>query len=492
MTSTLLAHVRVGLGGPPRDVLVRDGRVTAIGGVGGVPPEPDTEVIAFADATLVPGFVDGHVHIEQWVRNLRAVDLGAARSPREAAVMMRDGMRAAHRTGIVWGQGIVPALWEEAPHKRVLDELVGDAAVAVSTIDLHTTWLSSAALDLVGLRGHPTGVLRETASIETKARLAAMVPPAELDAWVGESVAALPALGVTGLTDLAYADNVEAWRRRSRPGAVPVRVLAGVWTPWLDGAIAAGLRTGQVVAGTHGRVRVGPYKIVSDGSLNTRTAWCVDPYPHPAGAGDACGLSLVPLDELVELMGRAWAAGLEPAVHAIGDRANSAVLDAFERVGCPGRIEHAQLVSERDMPRFARLGVVASVQPQHAVTDRDVADLHWPGRTDRAYAFRSLHAAGARLELGSDAPVSPLDPRLAIADAVFRTDDDRPAWHPEQSVPLEVAFAAAAAGRGPVSVGDVADLVVIGGDPRAFDRAALRTMPVLTTMVGGTLTHRSV
>ncbi|WP_236795569.1 amidohydrolase [Amycolatopsis sp. GM8] len=489
MSSILLSNVRLGLGGPRSDVLVTGDRVAAIGAAGSNTPEGGTDVIRFDDATLVPGFVDSHVHVEQWVRNLRSIDLGAAKSPREAAMLVRDGKRGAHLT---WGQGIVPALWEQAPHKHFLDELVGDVPVAVSSIDLHTTWLSSAALDLVGMRDHPTGVLRETESIETKARLAAMMPVEELDAWIEESVATLPSLGVTGLTDLAYADNVEAWQRRSRGGAVPIRVRAGIWTAWLDAAIAAGHRSGRIVPGTHGRVQVGPYKIVSDGSLNTRTAWCVDPYPHPAEAGDACGLSLVPPGQLVELMGKAWAAGLEPAVHAIGDRANHEVLDAFARVGCAGRIEHAQLVSERDMPRFAELGVIASVQPQHAVTDRDVADRHWSGRTDRAYAYRSLHAAAARLELGSDAPVSPLDPRVAIADAVFRTGDDRPAWHPEQIIPLEVAFAAAGAGRRTVAVGEPADLVVIGGDPREYDRDALRTMPVLTTIVSGTLTHRAV
>jgi predicted amidohydrolase YtcJ len=489
MTSTLLGNVRLGLGGPRADVLVTGEHVAAIGASGSIRPEAGTDVIAFDDATLVPGFVDGHVHVEQWVRNLRSIDLNAARGPHEAATLVRAGLDATNAAKITWGQGIVPALWEQAPHKRFLDEVVGDVAVAISSIDLHTTWLSSAALDLVGLREHPTGVLRETESIETKARLAATMPAHELDVWVAESVATLPALGVTGLIDLAYADNIADWQRRSRSGPVPIRVRAGIWTPWLDATIAAGWRTGRLVPETHGRVQVGPYKIVSDGSLNTRTAWCADPYPHPA---DGCGLSLVSLDELVELMGRAWAAGLEPAVHAIGDRANTAALDAFARVGCTGRIEHAQLVSEPDLPRFAELGVIASVQPQHAVTDRDVADRHWSGRTDRAFAYGSLHAAGARLELGSDAPVSPLDPRMAIADAVFRTDDDRPAWHPEQSIPLDVAFAAAAAGRATVTVGDPADLAVIGGDPRDFDRDALRTMPILTTTVGGAVTHRVV
>jgi predicted amidohydrolase YtcJ len=195
---------------------------------------------------------------------------------------------------------------------------------------------------------------------------------------------------------------------------------------------------------------------------------------------------VVPPEELVPLMRRAWAHGLEPAVHAIGDHANQIGLDAFEAVGCRGRIEHAQLVASADLPRFAQLGVIASVQPAHAPDDRDVADRHWDGRTGRAFPYRSLLAAGATLEIGSDAPVAPLDPWDGIASAVTRTDDDRPAWHPEQRIPVEVALAAAAGGRRSVEVGDVADLLVAERDPA---RGELRDMPVVVTMVGGRITH---
>ncbi|WP_399128550.1 amidohydrolase family protein [Actinacidiphila sp. ITFR-21] len=151
--------------------------------------------------------------------------------------------------------------------------------------------------------------------------------------------------------------------------------------------------------------------------------------------------------ELVRLMARAAAHGIHPAVHAIGDRADTIALDAFDRVGGPGRIEHAQLVARRDLRRFARPGLVLGVQPAHAVDDRDVADRHWAGRTGRAYAYAELLRAGAALEIGSDAPVSPLDPWVGVAAAVHRTGaDGRPSWHPEQAVTLPEALAAAGAG----------------------------------------------
>jgi predicted amidohydrolase YtcJ len=200
---------------------------------------------------------------------------------------------------------------------------------------------------------------------------------------------------------------------------------------------------------------------------------------------------LIDEDELVEMMTIAAGNGLEPAVHAIGDHANTIALNAFERVACAGRIEHAQLIRPTDASRFARPGLVTSVQPQHAMSDRDIADRHWPDRTATAFPYGALLRAGARLELGSDAPVSEPDPWQAIADAVYRTDDDRPPWHVEQAIPLRAALEAASAGRATVEVGDPADLVVVPEDPATLSNQDLRSLPVLATMVAGRLTHRA-
>jgi predicted amidohydrolase YtcJ len=202
-------------------------------------------------------------------------------------------------------------------------------------------------------------------------------------------------------------------------------------------------------------------------------------HPHPSG------LPAVSPEELDALLGTAAAHGIRATVHAIGDRAAARVLDAFERLGLPGTIEHAQLVTAADLARFARLGLVASVQPEHALDDRDVTDLLWPGRTGRAFAYGSLHAAGVPLRLGSDAPVSPLDPWHAVAAAVHRTRDDRPPWHPEQELPLDVALAASVRGPLRVGAGDVADLVVLDADPLTAAPDVLRSMPVAATAVAG-------
>jgi predicted amidohydrolase YtcJ len=198
----------------------------------------------------------------------------------------------------------------------------------------------------------------------------------------------------------------------------------------------------------------------------------------------------LPYDRLVVLMRRAIAHGIETAIHAIGDHANQLVLDAFEATGARGSVEHAQLVSAADFARFARLGVVASIQPEHLVDDRDVADHFWPGRTGRAFAYDSLRRAGAELALGSDAPVAPLDPWITMASAVHRTKDGREPWHPEQSIPYAAALTASTRGRPRVRAWDPADLVIVDRDPATASADELRTMPVCGTLLGGRWTWR--
>src|ERR687897_1372011 len=152
------------------------------------------------------------------------------------------------------------------------------------------------------------------------------------------------ARGVVGIVDYEMRWNLGDWARRAASAAGLLRVAFGIYTQHLDRAITEGLRTGDAVPGTSGLVTVGGYKVITDGSLNTRTAWCFDPYPGLGDGEDPYGLSTVPYEELVPLMRRADAAGLTPAVHAIGDQANARALDAFEAVGCSGSIEHAQLL----------------------------------------------------------------------------------------------------------------------------------------------------
>ena len=489
MTAVLLRGVRLGSGGPLRDVRIQDGAVVTIGE--SVDARTGDEVWHHPDAVLLPGFVDGHVHATQWALRRSRVEVASARSPQQVADLLLAAVReSGRRDGVLAGHGYRDALWAQPPHKDLLETVLPGRPVVLVSHDMHSVWLSPAALALLG-REHPTGVLREQDALEVVQQLDTGRSDEEADARVAEAMAAAAARGLTEVIDFEFADNRRHWTRRAGGAApMPVRVRSAVWLPWLDEAVAHGQRTAEPLPGVRGPVETGPFKMIADGSLNTRTAYCHAPYPDSAADGGH-GLLLIEPEELTGLMARVWTAGLLPAVHAIGDRANSVVLDAFEQVGCPGRVEHAQQVRPDDAVRFARPGLVASVQPQHAMADRDVADHHWQGRTSWAFPYRSLLAAGARLELGSDAPVSEPLPLQAVSDAVRRTDDERPPWHPEQSIPLAAALPAASGGRTAVREGDRADLVLVGADPATVPASDLAQLPVLATLLAGRFTHRA-
>ena len=469
------------------DVLLAGGRVVAIGddlrAAGtGLDPQDGVQVVEAGGAVLLPGLVDSHVHLTQWAAARRRIDVAAATSPAEVADVLLA--RAVPGSDLVLGHGYRDGLWSGPAHRDVLDARFPDRPVVVVSMDLHAAWLNSAAATRFGV-GEPSGVLREAPAMELFAAVDA-VGANGLDRWVAEATSVAAARGVTGIVDLEYAP-IDVWARRENPA---VRVAAGIWPDWLDAAVAAGLRTGDRVPGAPERVRVGPVKYVVDGSLGTRTAFCHEEYPSGGH-----GMLRVPLAELEPALRRATAHGLAVAVHAIGDDAVRVALDGFEAAGCVGTLEHAQQVHPDDVPRFARLGVTASIQPRHVVDDRDTVERHWPTGAERAYPYASLHAAGARLLLGSDAPVARLDPWDALASAVHRSVDDRAPWHPEQHLPFEVALVASSGGRDGVHVGDVADLVLVAVDPaEAFatgGAAALRATEVLATVLGGEFTHRA-
>jgi hypothetical protein len=257
----------------------------------------------------------------------------------------------------------------------------------------------------------------------------------------------------------------------------------------------AQVRTGDLVGRTDGLVRMGPLKIISDGSLNTRTAWCCEPYAdaaslqHPRGAPNLDGA------ELRDLLAAGHAAGLEVALHAIGDAAVGQALRAFAETGAVGGVEHAQLVAPADLQRWAALPVRASVQPAHLLDDRDVTEQCWPDRTDRTFTLRSFLDHGIEVVLGSDAPVARLDPWLAMAAAVHRGPLDGESWHPEQALTPREALAASVDGRR-VHVGDPADVVLLDADPlgrpgmTSAEQAALLTgLQVSATVLDGEVVH---
>ena len=476
MPTVLLRDARLIDSEAPVDILLRDGRVAAVG----TGLSHDGPQVVLEGRWVMPGLWDAHVHLTQWALARRRLDVSGATSAAHAVAMVVAAPPPPAGTALI-GYGFRDGLWSDVPTAALLDAAVGDRPVILVSGDLHCAWASTAGLRFLGVGPHPTGLLRESEFLPLQGALD-HVPDDVADALVDDATAAAAARGVVGVVDLEIADNLAVWRRRTDARSSRLRVRAGVWEEFLDRVLREDLHTGDAVGGPGSLVEQGPLKVITDGSLNTRTAFCHDPYPGLTGPL-ARGMLAVPASRLAPLMAHGTRHGLRCAIHAIGDAANALVLDAFAATGASGSVEHAQLVSWEDVSRFAALGLVASVQPEHAMDDRDVADRHWAGRTDRAFAFGTLHRAGVRLALGSDAPVAPLDPWVAVDAAVHRSRDGRPAWHPEQSLDRRVALESSVDGRGlRVEAGAPADLVVLDADPLT---APLRGMPVAGTIVAG-------
>lgn len=475
-------------GDEPVDVHLDAGRIADIAPAGALPHRG--EVLDADGGWLVPGLWDHHVHVVQWALVAQREPLGHAESASHAARIM--GSAPVLADGRRVGTGFRDAFWADDPTLETLDAATGDIPTYLINADVHSVWLNSAALRREGFPVDDTGFLREDPAFEVSRRLNA-VDPVVGDRLVAQMARDAAARGIVGLVDLDMAWNESAWARRLGAGFDTLRVEFGIYPDFLERAISEGLRTGDPARGAASDLaRVGSLKVITDGSLGTRTAACSHAYP---GDPHNHGMLTVEPETLLELMTRATGAGLSCAIHAIGDVANSHALDAFASTGAWGTIEHAQLVAHADIPRFGRLGVGASVQPEHAIDDRDLTDSIWAEQTALPYPLRALTDTGANLLFGSDAPVSPLDPWAAMAAATFRTRDGREPWRPEQGIDTATALAASTHGGSQdaarVEVGATADLVVCGHDPLRASEAELRGMPVAATLLAGRVTHRA-
>jgi hypothetical protein len=378
--------------------------------------------------------------------------------------------------------------------------VVSDVPAAMMAKDYHSLWLNSAALALAdgdlevpgGVverdeRGEPTGVLREEAAWQFRSRHL-IAPPEEYIDAMRHGLRLAAARGVTAVHDKdGWIGALGLWQQLESEGALTLRVWQSV-----PHERVAELRELRIRSGLGGRLlRLGYLKAFMDGTLGSQTAWMLD----------GSGVRITSGDELEAIVVAGAETGFPVAVHAIGDRANREALDAFERtretwrpLGLRQRIEHAQLLAADDLPRFAQLGVAASVQFSHAPSDRDLADRFWAGKTDGAYAYRSLLDSGAVVANGSDAPIEELDPLAGVRAGVRRTIDDREAWHPAEALTVQQAFEATClapawlAGeerrRGKLLPGYAADLVVLDRDPWEDLDAE-----VVATMVAGRWVH---
>jgi predicted amidohydrolase YtcJ len=488
-----MTRARLFAGCEPEVAAGPDGRIIAVGASARGAAGRGAEVVRLRGRAW-PGLIDSHIHLEGLADDHLNLDLTGVRSLDASLDAVRRWSTGRPKDGWVVGAGWYNDLWPEPvfPTRRHLDVAAGGRPVYLERKDGHSAWVSSAALRLAGVtrsttdppggvvdrdrKGESTGILRETA-MEMVSRIVPRAANADFDAAMARALADLARLGVTGVHSMDRARGFGSLQRLHAKGALKIRVTYNLPVADLPHAERMGVRSGW--GGPW--LRIWGVKAFLDGSLGSRTAEMLD------GSGTA----RLQQADLVDMVERCARAELNVCLHAIGDGAVRRALDAVSRrrSSMPlwrPRIEHAQCVDPKDVPRFARLGVIASMQPIHAVADRELADRIWPGVTAHSYAWGALERAGARLAFGSDAPVESADPMLGIdAATAWRR---RARWHPELAVTRASALRAYTAGAA-YAVGMEADL----GSLRAgklCDMTVVDDGRVTATIVGGMVSWR--
>ena len=506
-------------------VAVADGKILAIGDSVqvGRHASPETQWIQANGGLVLPGFTDGHTHFIDGGFQLASVDLRNAATPKEFIRRIKDYAKTLKPGEWITGGDWDHTLWpgQPLPHHEWIDSVTPSNPVFVNRLDGHEALANAAAMRAAAVTkaipppsggeilrdprtDEPTGIFKDRA-LDLVGRAIPDPSPAQRDSALARALAYAASLGVTATSHVSasWAD-LEAYHRLERAGRLTMRV-----------ALYLPLESWQAVAETVSRsghgddwVKIGGLKGYMDGSAGSRTAYFFEPYSDSAGYH---GLLQHPEADMRRWIGGADSAGLQIAVHAIGDRANAILLSIYDSVARAHgprdrrfRVEHAQHLRPQDIPLFGKLGVIASVQPYHAIDDgRWVEQRIGPVRIKTTYPFRTLLDTGARLAFGSDWTVAPLDPILGVYAAVTRRtlDGKHPdGWVPEQKISVAEALRAYTAGnayatfdearRGTLTPGADADLVVLDRNlfttpPDSLDQARVRY-----TIVGGRVVYR--
>jgi len=483
----------------------------------------DGEAMDLKGRTVVPGLTDSHIHFVEYALRLTRIDLSGIVSRAEAIRRVAERAQMARPGEWLLGGGWDRNLWENTsfPTKGDLDPVTPHNPVALSSKDGHSLWVNSLALTRAGIiaetpnpsggeierqgMGEPTGILKENA--EDVVDKVIEKPSLEaIQAALRVAMANAHRVGLTGIHDCEDELAFAAFQELAKRGELGLRVLMHVPVKNLDDAIGLGLRTGF----GNERLRMGGVKMFADGALGSRTAAMLAPYEDgPLNLG----ITVTSKEEMQELVSRASQAGISAAIHAIGDRANRDVLDILEEsrqsgegMGLRHRIEHVQLLHPTDIPRLAKLGVIASMQPIHATSDMEMVKRHWGEERARgAYAWRSLLDVGTVLAFGSDCPVESLDPLVGIhAAATRRRADGSPGpggWHPEERITVEDAVRAYTSGaayasgeereKGSITPGKLADLAILSQDIFTVAPMAILKTEVEATILDGQLVYVS-
>jgi predicted amidohydrolase YtcJ len=494
----------------------RDGRVTALLHPKQKRPKKLEWTIDMGGKTLLPGMIDAHGHVMGLGQQLLMLDLSKTTSLDDALAKIR-AYSDANPTKWILGGGWNQENWKlgRFPTAADLDKAVADRPVWLERVDGHAGWGNSRALALAGVtaatkdpsggriertaNGAPEGVFVDGA-MALVTRIIPQATPRERNAAFLAAQDKLLAFGITATADMGTsAEDWLTFRRMGDLGLLRVRILS--YANGVDTALAvAGQGPTPWLYADH--LKMGGIKLYADGALGSRGAWLKADYSDAPGQK---GLGFLSDGQLLNLMTRGAMDNFQIAVHAIGDRANQQVLDAVEVLSETykgdrrWRIEHAQIVDPKDLPRFAKLGVIASMQPVHQTSDMNMAEARLgSARLTGAYAWRSMVQSGARLAFGSDFPVESPDPWAGWAVSFTRSDaSGQPfgGWRPEEAVTREQGWAAFTTGAayagfaekeiGRLAPGMRADFVIVDRDPLLATPADLRATQVLETWVGG-------
>jgi len=526
--SDLLLHNGrvVGLAGAARDataVLVVAGRIRAVGSdedVRAMAP-PGVPAVDLAGRVVAPGFIDSHLHLLSFGLHLQRLNLIGVKSMVELTRLVRERHGSLPAGEWVIGRGWDQDLFAERryPTRHDLDAAAPDRPVVLTRACGHALVANTEALRRAGIgratadppggridrdeAGEPTGVLRERA-MELITQAIPKPGAEELKPALRAAVERAVAAGVTSVHSddcgtFGFETVLGLYRENLGPEGLPFRVCVDVSNEVIGDLLATDLRTGS----GDGYVKIGSVKMFADGSLGAGTAALSEPYSdHP----ESRGLPVVTPEGLRDQVLRAHRAGMQVAVHAIGDLAIDMVLNAYEaaladrpRPNHRHRVIHCQIMRPDQFGRFARLGVVADIQPKFITTDMRWAEQRvGPRRIKTSYAWRTFLEHGIHCAGGSDCPVEPLDPSLGLYSAVTRQDlDGHPpgGWLPEQRLTAEEALRLFTLGgayaafeeedKGSIEPGKLGDLVVLDRDPTAVPGEELKEMRVEMTIVGG-------
>jgi predicted amidohydrolase YtcJ len=485
--------------------------------------DAQSRVIDLQGKTVLPGFIDSHVHFLSYALQMDRIDLTGAKSKDEVVAEVREAANREDGEGWILGRGWDCNRWEDErfPCREDLDAVAPDTPVALTCKDGHTLWVNTVALKKASIdrftpdpqggkieknpdTDEPTGILREKA----KNLLQEAIPEPTRErtlTLVLKAVKRANQLGLTGLHDCEGKVAFDIFQRLKERGHLSLRIYMMIPQENLDAAITLGVHTGF----GDDMLRIGPVKIFADGALGSCTAAMHEAY---ASNPDNFGFMVTGQEEMAKTVYSALSNGLDVAVHAIGDRANQTVLRAYETVVKQGsftdrllRIEHAQHMTLEDIHKFAELGIVASMQPTHIALDMDIADTQLGSRSVRAYRLRTLSQAGVDLAFGSDCPVVDLNPLLGIYTAVTRSKPDgspRGGWYPEERMPVLAAIeaftlgAAKASGesrlKGSIASGKYADIIVLSKNIVKEPSAQILETQVIMTMFNGRFVHNLI